>query len=290
MAVEADAIATNRWFLSVPQLTLPSLSILLPAFVLAAIVMSAIIGPFFTPDPTVNALRDSGLGIGSPGHVLGTDALGRDVLARVLHGARVSLFVGVVAVALCLLIGGALGVVAGFRGGWLDTGIMRLMDMILAFPGLVLALTIAAYLGPSLRNVIIAVTAFRIPAYARLARAVTLSLREREFVWGSKLMGAGDLQIMVRHILPNLVSPLLAYGLLSVGIAIIVEASLSFLGLGVRPPQPTWGIMIAEGRGDLEQSPHAVLVPGGFLFATILSLNMLADAVRARIGQQAGNL
>lgn len=268
----------------------PPLSIVIPAGVLAVIVLAAIIGPWFLPDPDVTALRDRALGVGSPGHLLGTDALGRDLLARSLHGARISLFVGLVAVSLCMLIGGAFGVVAGYWGGFADTVVMRAMDMILAFPALVLALTISTYLGPSIRNVIIAIAFSRIPAYARLGRAVTLSLREREFVWGSKLLGARHRHVIVRHLVPNLVSPMLAYGLLAVGIAIIVEASLSFLGLGVRPPQASWGIMIAEGRADLERAPHIVLVPGAFLFATILSLNLLADAVRGRLNQGGSNL
>lgn len=284
MAVEAPAYV--QWFAWRPQFRLPSAAIAIPAAILALIVVSAIVGPFFLPDPDANALRESGLGLGAPGHLLGTDGLGRDVMSRALHGARISLFVGVVAVAVCMLVGGALGVVAGYRGGLTDTLVMRVMDMILAFPALVLALTISTYLGPSIRNVIIAVAFSRIPAYARLARAVTVSLREREFVWGSKLLGARDISIMVRHIVPNLVSPMLAYGLLGVGIAIIIEASLSFLGLGVRPPQASWGIMISEGRADLERSPHIALVPGAMLFATILSLNLLADAVRARLGDR----
>jgi peptide/nickel transport system permease protein len=278
--------ADVRWLRWRSQLRMPPLAIAIPAGILATIVIGAIVGPFFLPDPNATALREANQGIGTAGHILGTDALGRDILSRALHGARISLFVGVVAVGVCMVIGGAFGVVAGYRGGFTDTVVMRIMDTILAFPALVLALTISTYLGPSIRNVIIAIVVSRIPAYARLARATTLSLREREFVWGSKLLGSRDAVVMVRHIVPNLISPMLAYGLLAVGIAIIVEASLSFLGLGVRPPQASWGIMISEGRAELERAPHIALVPGAMLFATILSLNLLADAVRSRVGQQ----
>ncbi|MCO8127782.1 ABC transporter permease [Acidimicrobiia bacterium EGI L10123] len=203
------------------------------------------------------------------------------MLARTLEGARISIFVGVASVALCLLIGGTLGITAGYWKGRIDAGIMRVMDMVLAFPTLILALAIAAFLGPSLRNVVVAISFSTLPHYARLARATTMSITQRDFVSSSALLGAPHRHILWRHIAPNTVSPLLTYALLAIGMAIIVEASLSFLGLGVQPPTPSWGSMIAEGRPHLQGAPHVALVPGAFLFMVILSLNLLADSLRS---------
>lgn len=252
--------------------------VVVPAAALLLMVAFAIVVPFFSPDPDATSLRSTLLPVLSPGHPLGTDALGRDMLARTAHGARVSLFVGLVSVMLCALIGGFLGMIAGYAGGKIDSVIMRIMDVFMAFPGLILALAIAAYLGPSVRNVIIAITVSRIPAFARLARANTLSVREREFVGASRIMGSSTIRTLVRHVGPNLLKPMATYGFLAVALAMIVEASLSFLGLGVRPPQATWGNMISEGRAELETAPHVVLVPGVALFVTILALNVLSDA------------
>jgi peptide/nickel transport system permease protein len=249
--------------------------------VLSLLVAAALVGPFFTPDSGSQNLRNARAGLFSAGHLLGTDGYGRDILARTLEGARISLAVGIASVLLCLALGGALGIVAGYWKGRIDTVIMRGMDMILAFPTLILALAIAAFLGPSLRNVVFAISFSTLPHYARLARATTMSISERDFVSSSHLIGARDRHILIRHIAPNTVSPLLTYGLLAVGMAIIVEASLSFLGLGVQPPTPSWGAMIAEGRPHLQGAPHIALVPGAFLFTMTLCLNLIADALRA---------
>jgi peptide/nickel transport system permease protein len=257
--------------------------IVIPATVLGLVVLASLIGPFFTGDPNKNRLREARLGLFSHGHLLGTDAFGRDILSRVLHGGRTSLLVGLCVVLLCMIVGGGFGMIAGYRGGLADTLIMRTNDMILAFPALVLALTIAAYLGPSIRNVVLAVAFAMIPQYARLGRATALSLRDRDFVLSSKLMGGTERHTIGRHIVPNVLIPMLAYGLLAIGIAIIIEASLSFLGLGVQPPTASWGAAIAEGRPDLQRAPQIALAPGVMLFITIFSLNLLADAVRAHL-------
>ncbi len=266
----------------------PPLSILAPGLLLAFIILSAIIGPFFTPDSGAIDLPNARLGLFSPDHLLGTDAFGRDMLARTLEGARTSLIVGLGSTVICLIVGGWLGMIAGYRGGRTDTVIMRFMDVVLAFPTLVLALTIAAFLGPSIRNIVLAIAFAQVPHYARLSRATTMSVREREFVLGSRLLGSSHQHVITRHVLPNVAGPLVVYGLLAFGIAILVEASLSFLGLGVRPPAPSWGAMIAEGRPDLNGAAHISLIPGAALFLTILSINLLADAVRSSVGSNGG--
>ncbi|MBI5089125.1 MAG: ABC transporter permease [Actinobacteria bacterium] len=264
------------------------LATVIPLTIVVAIALIAVVGPFFTPDAKVIQLRNAKRGLFTPGHLLGTDAFGRDILARVVEGARVSLTVGIASVGVCILVGGGIGMIAGYRGGVVDAVLMRLMDIILAFPSLVLALTIAAFLGPSIRNVVLAVAFSQLPHFARLSRATTISIREREFVLGSSLLGARHGHILRKHIVPNIAPPLITYGLLAVGIAILVAASLSFLGLGVRPPTPSWGSMIAEGRPDLDGAPHIALVPGAMLFITILSLNLVADSVRSKVTSAGG--
>lgn len=220
------------------------------------------------------------LGVLSDGHLLGTDALGRDLLSRALHGARFSLFIAVSATAVGMVVGGSMGLVAGYRGGFLDSCIMRICDTILAFPSLVLALTLGAVLGPGVENVIIAIAFFSIPAFARLARATAIVLRERDFILAARLFNEREWRIVVRHLVPHALPPLFAFGLVSVAIAILIEASLSFLGLGLRAPTPSWGVMISEGRAQMSVFPHLVLVPGAFLFLTLLCVNLVADSLR----------
>jgi peptide/nickel transport system permease protein len=262
-----------------------------PAAVLALLVGACFLAPLsgHLPDPTQIDLVSPRLGLGSPGHILGTDDLGRDLLSRALYGGQVSIEVGVASVALGLVIGASLGMVSGFVAGWVDSIIMRTLDILLAFPSLILSLTVATYLGPSERNVVIAIAFFTVPTYARVARAATLQIREREFVLSSAMAGAKTGYVIVRHVLPNISGRLLTYGLLTVGVAMIVEASLSFLGLGIRPPQASWGAMIAEGKAYLTNAPQIALVPGAFLFVAIASLNLLGDGLRSRSeGRAAG--
>lgn len=290
----AVTVATEGFSTSPPRSRwrgVRALELFIPAALLTVVVGASVLVPALgLPDPNRQDLRRTGrnLGLFSDGHLLGTDSLGRDLLSRALHGARVSLMVGLFAVVIGLTIGGLIGMIAGYKRGVVDTVLMRVIEMIMAFPALVLALTIAAYLGPSVRNVIIAISFFTIPAYARIARAATLSLREREFILSSELLGAKTPHVVFGHLAPNVVIPLLAYAFVAIGTAIIVEASLSFLGLGIRPPNPSWGIMIAQGRGELEEGPHQALVPGAFLFVTVLSLNLLGDAVRSRLNRSRG--
>jgi len=213
-------------------------------------------------------------------HFLGTDTLGRDILARLVYGARISLLVGLLAPAGALVIGGGLGLLAGFYRGRLDTIVVALMDMVLAFPALVLLLAITFYLGPGLDKLIGALAVLITPAFCRLARANTLTWARRDFILAARAIGAGDLRILLCHVLPNVFTPVAAYGLLLVAVMIVAEGALSFLGLGVPAPTPSWGGMIAEGKELLDEAPHVSLIPAATMFLTVLSFNLLGDRLR----------
>jgi len=219
----------------------------------------------------------------SSAHLLGCDALGRDVLARILHGARISIVVAFAVVGISLGVGITLGAVAGWVGGWTDEAIGRLIDVLLAFPGLLLAIALAAILGPTLPNVVLALSILGWTGYARLTRAQVETLRAREFVHAARALGVVPPRIVLRHLLP-LVAPLLlvqaTFGLSS---AILAEASLSFLGLGAPPPTPSWGAMLDEGRTFMLVAPHLVLVPGAVLAATVTCLQLVGDGLRDRL-------
>ena len=213
-------------------------------------------------------------------HLLGTDALGRDILARIIYGARASLGIGFLAPILATLAGTSLGMLAGYFRGLFETLTMGAGDVLLAFPPLVLALAIVAYLGQSVPNVIAVLAILTVPAVTRVARAATLALRERDFVVAARALGAGHARILLREILPNLLAPLGAYFLLLVAITIVAEGILSFLGLGVPPPTPSWGGMIAEGRGSLDTAPHIAFLPAAAMFLTVLAFNLVGDGLR----------
>jgi peptide/nickel transport system permease protein len=247
---------------------------------LAGLGLVAVAGPFLVgADPLATALGER-LRPPGPGHPFGQDALGRDVLARVVHGARISLAVGAAAVALSLALGVACGAVAGWTGGWVDEALGRLVDVLLAFPGLLFAIALAAVLGPSVPNVILALGAFGWTGYARLTRAQIATLRRREFVLAARALGAGAPRIVVRHLLPLAAPALAVQAAFGMAGAIVAEASLSFLGLGAPPPLPSWGSMIDEGRPFLLVAPHVTLFPGLALAATVLVLQLLGDRLR----------
>lgn len=211
---------------------------------------------------------------------LGTDTMGRDMLSRLIHGARVSLAVGLIAPLVGFFLGGLFGCLAGYFRGRFESLVVAAMDIILAFPALVLLLVITFYLGPSLQNLVVALGFLTIPAFSRVARAKTLALSELEFVQAARLTGAGNLTILVREILPNVLVPMAIYGLLVVAFMIMAEGALSFLGLGVPAPTPSWGGMIAEGREVLEEAPHVSMVPAAIMFLTVLSFNLIGDGLR----------
>jgi peptide/nickel transport system permease protein len=244
------------------------------------LMLMALLGPTLAPfDPTEQVLDRM---LEPPGrtHWLGTDDLGRDILSRILYGARVSLGVGVLAVALSLSLGVVLGLVSGYHAGWLDGAIMRVMDGLLAFPSIVLALAITAALGPSLQNAMIAIGIIGIPGFARLVRGQVLALRTQEFVEAARALGAGDRRIVVRHIVPGTIAAVVIHASLRLAFAVLTEAGLSFLGLGAQPPTPSWGGMLNTGREYLEMAPWLSLAPGAAIFLTTLSFNFLGDAVR----------
>jgi len=216
----------------------------------------------------------------SPGHAPGTYEFGRDLLARLAWGARVSLAAGVASAAAAMLIGVTLGILGGFYTGWIETLIMRLTDILMAFPYVLLAIAIVAGLGPGLRNAMVAIAIVGFPLYTRLVRGVVLSLREREFVEAARALGASDAVILGRHVLPHLLSPVIVAFSLAVGAKILATAGLSFLGLGTQPPTADWGSMLATGRQFVILSPHVVLLPGLAIFVIVLALNLVGDALR----------
>jgi peptide/nickel transport system permease protein len=226
----------------------------------------------------------------SEGHLLGTDHLGRDELSRLIHGGRVSLTVGLLAPVIGVAIGGCLGMLAGYFRGRLETFAVGGVDVLLAFPPLVFVLAVTAFMGQSVANITLVIGVLGIPAFTRVARAVTLTLSEREFVTAARALGATDLRILIRELLPNVALPLLAFFLLAVAVTIVVEGSLSFLGLGVPPPTASWGSMIGEGRENLDIAPWLAFLPAGFMFLTVLAFNIVGDTLRALTDPRPGAL
>ena len=248
--------------------------------ILALVILAAIGAPLVTPYAPDKADFRAATQGPSAAHWFGTDNLGRDVYTRVVYGARVSLQVGIIAVGIALVVGTTLGLVADYGGGLLDSAIMRCMDALLAFPTLVLALAITAALGPSLTNVMLAVGIIGIPGYSRLTRGQVLSVARREYVEAARVVDVPDLRIIWRHILPNVLAPLIVQASLGTAFAILAEASLSFLGLGVQPPTPSWGAMLSFGKDWLDRAPRMAIAPGAAIFLTVLSFNFLGDGIR----------
>jgi len=250
------------------------------AAVVMAAVLVALAAPVVAPyDPLKQDLAHA-LAAPSRGHLLGTDNVGRDVLSRVIWGTRISLVAGVVSVAIALLTGSLLGVVAGFCGGRVDGVVMRLMDAVLSFPPLVLALALGAVLGAGLTGVLIALGVVYTPTFARLMRGQVLTIKAREYVDAARALGAPGWRVAWHHVLPNATAPIVVQASLSVAFAILAEASLSFLGLGIQPPAASWGSMINAGRGYLQSAPWIVFGPGVALFVTVVGLNFVGDAIR----------
>jgi peptide/nickel transport system permease protein len=216
----------------------------------------------------------------SADHWLGTDSFGRDMLSRIIYGARIALIVGILAVLLAMAIGVTLGLISGYYGGIIDTIIMRVMDGLFAFPILILAIALMAVLGLGVRNVIIAVAVVSIAPFARVTRGDVLAVREEPYIEAARLAGISNVAIIFRHVLPNVLAPIIVQGALRVSAAIITEAGLSFLGLGPQPPTPVWGSMIAEGRNFIIMAPHISTFPGIALMITVVGLNLLGDGLR----------
>jgi peptide/nickel transport system permease protein len=251
------------------------------AALLVLLFLVALLSPVISPyNPNATNPDHSYLRPLSPGHILGTDELGRDLLSRVLWGARVSLPVAFVAVSVGLIGGGVIGLVSGYAGGIADLLLMRLVDALLAFPGLILAIAVVAALGPGLRNAMIAIGIVAIPVYARLVRAMVLQLKQMEFVVATRSLGATPLRLVLGHLIPNLLNPVIVQVSLSAGFAILAEATLSFLGLGAQLPTPDWGQMINTGAAFLTNDPWLAIVPGAAISITVYSFNLMGDSLR----------
>lgn len=250
------------------------------AFILLLVVV-AIIAPWIVPFDPENYFDYERLNEGpSSLHWMGVDALGRDIFSRIIMGTRISLASGFISVALGAIVGTTLGLLAGYYEGWIDRVVMRLSDVLLAFPGILLAIGVIAILGPSMINVIIAVAVFSIPAFARLVRGNTLALKNTTYVEAARSIGASDFSILFKHILPGTISPIVVYGTMRIGTSIITAASLSFIGLGAQPPTPEWGAMLNEARADMVLAPHIALFPALAIFFTVLAFNLLGDGLR----------
>jgi peptide/nickel transport system permease protein len=233
--------------------------------------------PLRSPTQMVGANRMAGPSWSLP---FGGDSFGRDLLSRIIYGTRLSLQVAFVSVALALLVGTGLGLVAGYASGWFDQSIMRVMDILFAFPAILLALGVVAALGPNPNNVIVAIAVVYTPIFARVVRGPVLALKEREFVEAARALGAGTPRILLRHVLPNLTSMLIVQVSIALSWAILTEASLSFLGLSAQPPAPSWGLMLNEGRQNLELAPHMAIFPGLAIMLAVLGFNLLGDGLR----------
>ncbi|MGM0779510.1 MAG: nickel transporter permease [Bacillota bacterium] len=243
-------------------------------------IILAVLAPLISPyDPyeidLVNKLQPP-----SSDHIMGTDDKGRDIFSRILYGSQLSLAVGFVSVFIGALFGIVLGIISGYYGGWVDTIIMRFIDVLLAFPGLLLALAIVSALGPSLINVMIAVGVFSIPTFARIVRGSTLSVKKMEYIDAIRVLGASDLKIIFVHILPNILSPIIVQGTLRLATSILSVAGLSFLGMGAQPPTPEWGAMLSDGRDFLFTAPHIALFPGIAIALIVLGFNLFGDGLR----------
>jgi peptide/nickel transport system permease protein len=255
-----------------------------PTVLLVLIIGGCFLWPLFgsVPAPVGGDVLDSNLPALSPGHLLGTDSNGNDVFSRILYGGRSSLEVGIAVNVLGLLVGGTLGTVSAYVGGALDTLIMRVLDVLIAFPSLVLTVAVAESLGPSQRNTVFALAFFSVPAFARIARAATLRLREQPFMVAAKLCGTRTFRTLSRHIAPNIAPQLVTFAMLGMGVIIVIEGALSFLGLGIPPPNPSWGNMIADGQQSLSATPMLVVWPCVALFLTVLAFNLLGELLRDR--------
>ena len=253
---------------------------LLGALIVCFLAALAVVGPVVTPyDPAAQNLANR-LRPPSLAHPLGTDRFGRDLLTRIVYGARFSLGIGVAVTAIRVVVGTAIGLISGYAGGWVDEALMRLVDIQLAFPGLVLALVVAGVLGPSLRNLLIALAVVGWSTYARVVRGSVLSIKERRYVDAARLIGTPRRRLFRRHLLPNVISPVVVIATLNLGTVVLATAGLSFIGLGAQPPTPEWGTMLAGGRQHMRQAWWIVNAPGGAIMLTVLGFNLLGDGLR----------
>ncbi len=254
---------------------------LLGLIIVAVFLLVALFAPVIAPyDPISDSDLVKRLEAPSNDHIMGRDSQGRDVFSRIVYGARISVKIGVISVGFALILGVTLGALAGYYGKWLDGIIMRLMDILLAFPSVLLAIAITAVLGPELRNAMIAIGIVYTPHFARIVRSTVLSVKATEYIEAARAIGCSDLRIIMRHVLPNCIAPIIVQSTLSVGTAILDAAALSFLGLGAQPPDPEWGAMLSDGKSYLQKAPHVMLFPGVAIMFVVLGFNLLGDGLR----------
>ena len=281
---------SNLWVDALRHL-LEKRSAVVGLIMLGALFIIALLAPVLATHNPIEILRDAkrnsppcihflGCPESQPEHYFGIDGNSRDFYSRMLYGARLSLVIGFVTITFSILIGTVLGAVSGYAAGWVDNGIMRIMDVLLAFPYLLLAIAVVAVLGPGLRNALIAIMIVEIPAFARIARSSVISVKEMDFVTADRALGVSPVRILFRRILPNAMTPLIVAGTLGIGTVILSVAALSFLGLGAQPPTPEWGIMLAEERNNIFNTPHLLFIPGIAITITVLGFNLLGDGLR----------
>jgi len=273
----AEARSEDRWA-GLRYLTRDAKAVI-GLVLLTGLLLAAVLAPLIVPhDPT--AMDYDMMGAPSWAHPLGTDDLGRDLLSRLIIGTRISLFVGVSTVAIALVAGVALGIMAGYFGGFIDMIIMRYIDLQWAFPNFIIAVYLVAVFGTGLSNVIVAVSLAFVDDFARIARSMVLTIREEQYIAAARVVGVSDFRMMWRHILPNAMAPIIVQGTVSVSYAILAEATLSFLGLGVEADTPTWGLILADARSFVSRAWWLGVFPGLFIMVTVLSINVLGDALR----------
>ncbi|MCL0084668.1 nickel ABC transporter permease subunit NikC [Thermodesulfovibrionales bacterium] len=253
---------------------------LIGAGIILVLIFIAVLAPFIAPHDPIEQNLEHRLLSPNTEYLLGTDNLGRCILSRLIHGTSVSLQIGIMVVGIAAFVGVTLGLVAGYRGGLIDELIMRIVDILLAFPGIILALVIAGILGPSLFNVMLALAVVGWTSYARVVRGAVLSVKEKEFVEAARALGAGEARIMFRHILPNVMAPVIVMATLGMAHVILAAAALGFLGLGAQPPTPEWGSMLNDGRAFMRTAPHLTIFPGLAIMVTVLAFNFLGDGLR----------
>lgn len=253
---------------------------LIGAAILLVLVVIAILAPLVSPHDPLEQNLEGRLLLPRTEFPLGTDNLGRCILSRLIHGSRVSLQIGIMVVGITSITGVTLGLIAGYRGGLIDELIMRIVDILLAFPGIILALVIAGILGPSLSNVLLALAIVGWTSYVRVVRGSVLSVKEKEFIESARALGLSDLRIMFRHILPNVMAPVIVMATLGMAHVILAAAALSFLGLGAQPPTPEWGSMLNDGRAFMRTAPHLTVFPGLAIMVTVMAFNLLGDGLR----------
>jgi peptide/nickel transport system permease protein len=298
---ETPSTATNQlarysegpWRLALRRL-LRQRSGIVGMIVLGFLVLAAVFAPLIAPYDPVEVLIGKedikkreppcihllGCPSDKPQHLMGIDGNVRDEFSRVVFGTRISLFIGFITIGFAIIVGSSLGAVAGYAGGWVSDVIMRTLDVVLAFPFLLLAIAIVAVLGPGLINAMLAIAIVNIPAYARVMRSSVLSVKEEEYVSAARSIGVGPFRILFLHILPNSVPPLIVQGTLGIGTAILETAALSFIGMGAQPPEPEWGAMLASERNQVFSAPHLVFFPGLAIMVTVLGFNLLGDGLR----------